>query len=138
MEGDVLAQGHRHVRVGDLLEAEQAVVERADRLEGAEADVEVAVEALRRRRRGDDHGRAGLRGRPRDAQDARHDRRARGCRRGLKKVASVELRSLKAQMCHVLVPLRLGSLARLCWNDVSAPPSIMRGGMKSINGLRRP
>ena len=97
MKADILAQGTRHFLVGDLLEAEQAVIERGNGLERTQADIEVAVEALRRCRSGDHQGRAGLGEGSGHIDDARHDRGGRGCRRGLKKVASVELRSLKAQ-----------------------------------------
>ena len=59
MVGDVLAKRARLLRIWDLLEFEQVVVQRRDRLERAETDVEVTVEALWRRGRGDDEGGAG-------------------------------------------------------------------------------
>ena len=56
-DADVLAPRVRRIGVRDLLVAEQVVVQRADRVDGTEADVELVIEALRRRRRGDHHGR---------------------------------------------------------------------------------
>ena len=50
---DVLAQRIRIARVGDLLEFDERIVAGSHRLKGPEAHVVLAVEALRRRRRGD-------------------------------------------------------------------------------------
>jgi hypothetical protein len=52
MIGGILAEGAWLLRVGDFFEFEEIVVERRDRLESAEANVEVAVETLRRSGRG--------------------------------------------------------------------------------------
>jgi len=54
MIGCVFAESTWLLRVGNLFELKQIVVEHRDRLEGAEAHVEVAVEALWRSRRGND------------------------------------------------------------------------------------
>ena len=59
MVRDVLARGAWLLRIGDLLEFEQIVVERRDRFKRAEANVEVAVEALRRCGSGNDQCVAG-------------------------------------------------------------------------------
>ena len=89
MIGDILAEGAGYLRIGDLLEFEQIVVERGDRLEGAEADVEVAVEALRRRGRGDDQ-RAARRRRRLRRQSARQRRAAGECRSALEHLAAAK------------------------------------------------
>jgi len=62
MIGSVLAESAWLLRVWNLFELKQIVVENRDRLEGAEAHVEVAVETLWRSRRGN-HQRVGGSGR---------------------------------------------------------------------------
>jgi hypothetical protein len=48
----ILAEGAWLLRIGNFFEFEEIVVERRDRLECAQANVEVAVETLGRSRRG--------------------------------------------------------------------------------------
>ena len=69
MIGGVLAESAWLLRVWNFFEFEKIIVEYRDRLEGAEAYVEVAVETLRRSWRGN-HQRVGGGGRGTD-QSAR-------------------------------------------------------------------
>ena len=97
VEGDVLASGRRNFLIGDLLEAQQAVIQGCDRFESPKADIEIAVKALRGGRRRHDKRGPGLRHRAGDLKNARHH--GRGCHRGcrLQNIASVEIDKWQAR-----------------------------------------
>jgi hypothetical protein len=63
MIGDVFAEVGGALGIRDLLELEQVIVQRGDGLERAEADIEIAVQTLRRGRCGDHQRSAGRCGR---------------------------------------------------------------------------
>jgi hypothetical protein len=90
VEGDVLAHRRRDLLVRHGLEGEDVVVQRRHGLEGAEADIEVAIQALRRRRRRDHHRRTGLGERTRDRQDARHHGRTGKRAAGLQETSAAD------------------------------------------------
>src|SRR5262249_7941727 len=110
MIGDVLAEGTGRFGIGDLLELEQVVVERRDGFEGAEADVEIAVEALWRGGRGG-HQRSARRGCRRRCECAWQRSATDGCGAALEHVASAERMIVVVLSRHCALP-HVGTCAK--------------------------